>query len=63
VVERVGEVGALARRPGGGKQVVTESAIYDLGSPQLLRFAREHAALVRAIVAELQVRHVELPDE
>ncbi len=44
-------------------QALTESAIYGLGSTDLLCFARTHAALVRAIVAELRVRHVELPDE
>src|SRR5258708_37959027 len=44
-------------------QALTEQAIYDLDSAELLRFAREHAALVRAMVAELRVRHVDLPDE
>jgi tRNA(Leu) C34 or U34 (ribose-2'-O)-methylase TrmL len=44
-------------------QALTESAIYSLGSTDLLRFGREHAALVRAIVEELRVRHIELPDE
>jgi len=44
-------------------QAPTDEAIHDLSTADLLRFARACAALARAIVAELRVRHVELPDE